>query len=285
MNEHDFMDAVGRIHADEGLKARVMALRGAPRRKPVLKYAVSFALAAAVVCGFGFWPQGAVEQNAGAESGSVPAPRNGFAVMVNAAEKDGAKETELAPGKTFTLETDGDQSTRGSGRINPETGKYEYLQIYQFSLKCVGDGIRTVSYETDKGIFEQKVGLAKSRIEDQKEQQSLIGQGFERLFSTKKDKTTQEEQSWGFKPLGTSFTEEQGNGEAGSLFVKYSIVSDQPIEPTEQEPFVLSERLAEEVEGTRITMTAVFEDGSRLSKTVALSTSEHGLCVGATLVG
>lgn len=284
MNERDFMDAVGRIHADEALKAKVMALRGAPRRKPVLKYAASVALAAAVVFGAGFWPQGG-KQSAGAESGSIPIPQAGFAVVVNAAEKDGAKETKLAPGKTFTLETDGNQSARGSGMPNPETGKYEYLNIYQFSLKCVGEGIRTVSYETNKGVFEQRIGLAKSLIDDRNEQQSLIGQGFERLFSTEKDKTTQEEQSWGFKPLGTSFTEEQGDEGAGSLFVKYSIVSDKPIEPTEQDHFVLTERFAKELQGTRIKITAAFEDGSVSSKTVELGTGEHGLRVSATLVG
>lgn len=278
MNERDFMDAVGRIHADEGLKTRVMALRdAAPRRKPVLKYAVSVALAAAVVCGLGFWPQGTVEQNAGAEGGSP----KGFAIMVNAAEKDGG-ETALAPGRTFMLRSEGDQHSGGRGGWNKETGEYEYMSIYEFPLVCVGDGLRKVTYETDRGVFEEKVEVTQEQAEDE---QSLIRQGYENLFRKKDDRESGRTLYYAYRPLGAAVTQDVSSKDAGLLLLKVEASSEKDLRPTEENHFLIQDCIGEAMTGTRITVTATFGDGSSLTKTIELSGGEHGFRVGVTLIG
>ena len=85
--EDGFVNAVRRIEPDGGLRERVVTLgEQAPerRRKPVFKYAVSFALVAAVLAGGAFcWPMQPVRKDMGKLS--VAVPQTGFTVVANAA--------------------------------------------------------------------------------------------------------------------------------------------------------------------------------------------------------
>lgn len=263
-----FVHLANRIEPDSGLRERVLALgEQAPRRRrtPVLKYAVSFVLAAAVLAGGALcWPMQPVRKDMG--SLSVAVPQTGFTVVANAATTGGSSQAELKPGLGFQIakETDDDNMISvGAGR--GDKTKSEEMMIAGIRLKCVGNKIQKVTYTVSRGDFQQLVALNAV--------QKAYYSSFRRLLSSDAKLILRTTES-AYSEVGNSL--EAGSDYDGMLYLKeQTTITDmtwREIEHAEKYTGAIPKRL---FDGVKIKISVLFQDGTQSEKTVELSYPER----------
>lgn len=161
----------------------------AAHRRPVMKYAVSFALVAVVLCGaltfpkvFGPSAQPAKAPAAGTKTASASqntetlAQQNPFVLKAYAAENTAGSSSQSS--KSFGLSLGRRISVSGidcfanrygiiyntSGTLNDDGKTITTANYYGFNLKCVGDRIKTVTYTADRGGFAQVKSLTREEF-------------------------------------------------------------------------------------------------------------------------
>lgn len=262
MEEWKLKEAVEHIRPDDRLEAKVLGLYGkrpARSSKRGWKAAVSFAAAAAVVCGLLFWPQGtSLGQKAGVESSPIPAPQTGFAVVVNAATKDSGEQTELVPGRAFQI-VDEEAGEEVMGMSNDGKSQ-DWEAVFGFQLKCIGKEIEKITYETDRGTFQKRVRL--------NPMQELEYKTFRQFPYSKL--TAAPEQGYAYAPIGASQELSPEQKSDGILYLRLTMHTEN--EPAADDDFKFSTKYQKMMlDGTKIKITAAFRDGTESFKTVTLS--------------
>ncbi len=258
--ENDFVNAVERIEPDDSLRGRVLSLTkqaAKPRKRPVLKYAVSFVLVAAVLAGGALcWPMQPVQKSMG--SLSIEAPQTGFAVVVDAATTSGASHVELKPGREFRVAdgTDGTNAITSGYRVGK---KDEEMVIAGFRLKCVGNDIQRVTYQTNRGKFQKLVRL----------------NAFQKAYRDAFRKLPDADLEWAtpdlaYSPVGV--VQEVEPDSDGMLYLKEqetitNLTSDE-IENDLKFTTKIQKRL---FDGTEIKIDVLFKNGTQSEKTVKLT--------------
>lgn len=268
-NEMHFIQAVNRIEPDGRLKEKVMSLYSpVPRRKvPVLKYAVSFVLAATVLAGGAlFWPLQPVRNSVREGTGSVAAPKTGFAVVVDAATKNGYSQAELKSGGGFrVINTDGSADGMCGGTTS-DGKNVDWEGYFGFRMKCVGNDIEKVTYTTNRGEFQN---LVKMNV-----LQNAYYRKFRKMPPCDNNLTPAPgdmNDPRAYQPVGA--LQELAPDSDGVLYLKLTMhtynefLGDDDLKFTTK----VQRRM---LDGTKIKITVMFQNGTQSSKTVRLSYPE-----------
>lgn len=274
--EDGFVHLANRIEPDDGLRDRVLALEEqAPkrRRKPVLKYAVSFALVAAVLAGSALiLPQNLTGGHNGVKAGNSSAWQLGFTVYADAVTTNGKTvKTSMTENKSLAIQAEQAEPTLGGGGSRLANGKFRYDGYYALILKCVGEGIDKVTYETNQGIFEQPVAIT----EEQKNDPNFLEEyGYDNLSETDRNN-----QNFAYKPSGNKYSVDCDANYNGKLMLKYTEEADQRISSRSEYRGLFAKKIGQ----TTLKITAHFSKGQTCVKTVALSQDAQG-AIQATLL-
>ena len=300
-------------------------------RKPhrsVLKYAVSFTLAAAVLGGAIFVPKLAVpaEQQAGkkpefgiaasSRHKATMAQENPFALKAYAAEAGSASQADKGFGLSLgrNISVSGiDCSNRSAGRIYEnqsllkDDGKTLLYANYQgFNLRCVGNHIKSVTYTTSQGGFAQVKNLPLKEflrisnsipwaVEQRREQyadpnyrKNILKKAPNEKFDLPEPNTsygdgkTMEVAScgWGknknqmeyngYLPVGASYTMNYKDQDDYTKQYVVRVLSSISHKDADANIKATYHSALKQMEGTTITVTAAYEDGSTASKQCVL---------------
>ena len=278
--EDGFVNAVRRIEPDGGLRERVLALgEEAPkrRRKPVLKFAVSFALVAAVLAGGALiFPQNL----AGFSNKTAQA---GFTVYVEADEKGVSSKLPMMPNKAFTVRNN-DPSYNRLGftgyQDKRSDGRYDITTMYVLKLQCFAQGLSRVTYSTNTGSIYRTVPLT---------QEQFDSEAYRREHNLMNLMTGDGTHSYGYTDSGKELTlncaKNGKNQDCDGIFgLAYKKTWDgysaewawNMIRTQGSNKFlkVLHAPYLKDIRATRITLTAAFADGSTCKKIIAVSTKD-----------
>lgn len=271
--EDELTETMKKMEPDAGLKAKVMALyrAEAPRRHRVpapLKYAACFALALAVLAGGALFQPLQPVRREGTQAGAFPPPATGFAVVVNAATADGGRQEELKPGHTFRLATDGPingiQTTGGYHAANSK--KIDWEAFFGFQLKCVGTGVEKVTYETNRGEFQNLVKMNAIQKLYYDMHRTLNGSLWEKTLRPAGGNLA-------YQPVGTAQTLAPDSD--GVLYLRLTMSTDVVDTETLDSQMEFTTKYEHQIlEGTEIKIAVFFQDGTRSRKTVRLSYPE-----------
>ncbi len=285
--EGGFIRLANRIEPEDGLRERVLALGKTDpkrRRRPVLKYAVSFVLAAAVFAG------GALTLPRGFAGIGRKSAQAGFTVYVEADENGASSEVPMTPNRSFTIRQ-GDIYHDGIRFLGVEwaDGKNNITALYKLNLKCVADGLAKVTYSTNRGSLDKKVNMTQEQG-NQKDYREKAG--IELPFGPVTETHEGHSVTYGYAKAGKQLTLDCGKEYDGIFAVKYSVAlkdygKDAHNGPQDgyDEFQAAKPALAEELRNTRLKITASFSDGSTCEKTVALSMGKDAWLINATLLG
>ncbi|WP_283608971.1 hypothetical protein [Faecalispora anaeroviscerum] len=156
MNEQDIKRSVERIQMNPALKGKVMNAALSPRQKHsahrLQKVALCFGAILILMLG-GFW---------GRPNPAAPSSNNQFSLVAVAAEQ---KNSVMKKGETIQLQT------YSANYYAPRTlelpdGSEEW-QIYNvFGIKCRGENIKSITYESNRLSFAKIVILSKKQVSD-----------------------------------------------------------------------------------------------------------------------
>ena len=274
--EDGFVHLANRIEPDDGLRDRVLALEEqAPKRRkrPALKYAVSFALVAAVLVGSALiLPQNLTGGHKSAKAGNSPMQQFGFTVYADAVTTNGKTvKTCMTENKSIAIQAEQTEPTLGGGGSRLADGKFRYDGYYALILKCVGEGIDKVTYETNQGIFEQPVAIT----EEQKNTPGFLKKsGYDNLSETDRNN-----RNFAYKPSGNRYSVNCDVNYGGNLMLKYTAEADQRINSRSEYSGLFTQKIGQ----TTLKITAHFSKGQTCVKTVALSQDAQG-AIQATLL-
>ena len=260
--ENNFVNAVERIEPNDSLRGRVLSLTEQPvkrRKRPVLKYAVSFVLVASVFAGGALcWPMQPVRKDVG--SLSVAVPQTGFNVVADAATTSSASHVELKPGRAFQIadETGGTNDTEEGHSRNGQK-KQEMMGIAGFRLKCVGNDIEKVTYQTNRGAFQKLVRLNAF--------QKAYRDAFQKLPNANLQWATPDSV---YSPAGV--VQEVSPDSDGMLYLKVQeTVTDLTSDEIENDLKFTTKIQKRLFDGTEIKIDVLFRNGTQSEKTVKLT--------------
>lgn len=329
--ENRLREEVGRETPD-GKNAVLAAVRAheerpipAAHRRPVMKYAVSFALAAVVFCGALVFPtiftpsaQPGKAPAADSQNTQTLAQQNPFVLKAYAAEnKVGAasrssKSFGLSLGRKISvsgIDCSGYQAgwVYNTNGVLKDDGKTRTDAFYYgFNLKCVGDRIKTVTYTADRSGFAQVKSLTFAEFQaiqssipyyaeqtalrnaDKKYREKVLSKDPNAKFvNPEPDPNYGDGKSmevdgggWGnddkhveydgFLPVGKSYT--LGYAEQDDYTKQYVLrtVSAISREDADADIQAVGHAGLKAMEGTVVTVTAAYQDGSTASKRVVL---------------
>ena len=264
----EFTKAVEKMEPGTELKAKVMALYPQTaevqtrRRKPVLKYAACFLLLAVMLFGGAMIQPMQPLQSTGLADYGVAAPATGFTVVVNAATTEGAKQTELKPGREFQLAPD--KSLSGAREVMEwgDRNTSNWAAYYAFQLKCIGSDITKVTYETNRGEFRNLVHMNIVQKAYYDAHRTLNGLPMNDLEPAGKNMA--------YQPAGTVKTLAPDSD--GTLYLKLTYHTDTPAgAETEKDMKFTTKCESKILEGTKIKITVFFKNGTQSTKTVRRS--------------
>jgi hypothetical protein len=299
------------------------------RRRPVLKYAVSFAAVALVVVGALALPNAArparmpAPGSSKAQSAERQAQRNPFTLTAYAAGKgsvSSGSQKQFGLSLTRPISVSGIDCTKfvgfDEGRsiyddselLKKENGTQTYAQYVGFNLKCVGEHIKSVTFTADRGGFAKIVSLTEQ--EAGKIGDSIPYNVEEARKTYQKDKKNYEKKvpgyhytipdpnpnygdgksvelgsAWGlekeqiehdgFLPVGKSYTISYADQDDYTKQYACRITktfTDAEVERMDRTGMKeLFHQMSREIDGTIVTITATYEDGSAASKQCVLT--------------
>lgn len=271
--EDELAETMKKMEPDASLKAKVTALYRAetPRRHRVpapLKYAACFALVLAVLAGGAVFQPLQPVRKEGPQAGAFSVPATGFAVVVNAATADGGRQEELKPGHAFRLTTDGPingMETTG-GRHEANSKKIDWEAFFGFQLKCVGTGIEKVTYETNRGEFQNLVKMNAIQKLYYDTHRTMNGSLWEKTLRPAGGNLA-------YQPVGTAQTLTPDSD--GVLYLRLTMSTDVIDTGTLDSQMKFTTKYENQIlEGAEIKITVFFQDGTRSRKAVRLSYPE-----------
>lgn len=156
MNEQDLKHALKNIKMDFSLKGRVLSATSAGRKKPVFQRIVRIALC------FGAILLLTVGGLRTMWNPAAPTTNNQFSLVAMAAEQN---ESTMKKGETIKLQTYS-ANFYAPRTLDLQDGSEEW-QIYNvFGLKCKGDNIKSITYESNRLDFTKIVILNKKQTDD-----------------------------------------------------------------------------------------------------------------------
>ncbi len=277
----------------------------ASRRRPVMKYAVSFVLVAAVFCGALTLPKSlagfgkkaaqagftvyvnAEENGASSMPGSTAVLSTTAGSYVGAGENSASSETAMTPNRSFTIRNDtpGDTRVGGAGlKAKRADGRYDVSLLYVMQFKCSAEGLTKVTYSTNFGSLDRAIHITNEQFESSEFREKM---GLENIM------IGDSRVSYGYAPCGNELTLNCGKDYDGIFGLKYTKTGDGHSSDWERN-MIRTQGVAEflkvtrspyvdDICGTKLKITAAFSDGSTCEKTVALSTKD-GVFLTATLL-
>lgn len=280
--EDKFAETMKEFDPGSGLKAEVMALYRTEvpqhRRFPApLKYAVCFALVLAVLAGGALFQPLQPVREEGPQTSAFSPPATGFTVVVNAATTNGDRQEKLEPGHTFRLVDGGpiiggQTSTWMSAKDKAGAVKINWESFFGFQLKCIGNSIDKVTYETNRGEFQNLVKMNAIQKLYYDTHRTLAGSLWEKTMRPAGGNLA-------YKPVGAAQTLDPDSD--GVLHLKLTMSTDMT-DAAEIEKFGNDMKSNKDMkftmkyekqmlDGTEIEITVFFQDGTRSTKTIRLS--------------
>ncbi|WP_101697079.1 hypothetical protein [Clostridium minihomine] len=155
MNENDFKKAIEQIPVAPDLKQKVLTAVQTPCHsripRPLPKAAMCFAAILVLMLGV-FWRP----------NPTAPDSNNQFTLVAMAADQ---KQNTMKKGSTIRLQT---YSADGFSfnTLNLKDGSEEWYTYNVFGLKCQGENIKNITYESDRLTFAKIVILTKKQVHD-----------------------------------------------------------------------------------------------------------------------
>lgn len=278
--EDGFVHLANRIEPDDGLRDRVLALEEQSpkrRRKPVLKYAISFVLVAAVLTGVTLIPS---QNFAGLGKKTAQA---GFTIYVEADENGVSSEVPMTPNQAFTVRNN-DPSYNHPGftgfQDKRSDGRYDITTMYVLKFQCSAQGLSRVTYSTNTGSIYRTVPLT---------QEQFDSEAYRREHNLMNLMTGDGTHSYGYTDSGKELTlncakdgkDQDCDGIFGLAYKKtwdsysaewaWNMIRTQGLNKFLK---VLHAPYLKDICATRLTLTAVFADGSTCQKIIAVSTKD-----------